>query len=197
MDARLTAIPFTKDDLDAVAEFYCGDEPWAEYVADWIKGAPNGVIEALDMGTAVWLYLDDNNDIVGYGSLGVTEWYYPDPYKGEKVSLSVIPAYAIQSRFHKQPPGDWSQHYASEILNDLINEAIRRCMQDSSFAALLCLFVDERNARAIRHYENHGFKKYAKPIKGRGQRMVLNLPVVTAHQVTSQDDSSDGGQAKQ
>jgi hypothetical protein len=182
MPARLTAIPFTKDDLDAVADFHCGDDPWAEYVTNWIRGAQNGVLDAFDLGTDVWLYLDDDNNIVGFGSLGITEWSYPNPYQGQRVLLNVIPAYAVQSRFHKQPPGDWSQHYSSEILNDLIAEASRRCVEDSSLDPLLGLFVDERNERAIRHYENHGFKKYAKPIKGRGQRMLLNLPVAATNQ---------------
>jgi len=196
MSARLTAIPFTKDDLDAVADFHCGDNPWAEYVAEWIKGAPGGVLVALDIGTDIWLYLNDDNEIVGYGSLGTSEWNYPDPYKtapgGKKVCLNMIPAFAVQSQFHGQPPGHWSQHYSSEILNDLIAEATRRCVQDPSLAPLLGLFVDERNARAIRHYENHGFKKYAKPIKGRGQRMLLLLPVASINQGMSQDSRSDG-----
>ncbi len=182
MPARLTAIPFTKDDLDTVANFHCGDDPWAEYVSNWIKGADDGVLVALDLGTQVWLYLNSDDDIVGFGSLGMTEWFYPNPYNGKKVKLHVIPAYAVQSRFHKQPPGDWSQHYASEILNDLIAQATYRCLQDPSLASLLGLFVDERNQRAIRHYENHGFIKYAKPIKGSGQRMLLNLPVNEASQ---------------
>src|SRR6266851_2936917 len=98
MPARLTAIPFTKDDLDAVADFHCGDKPWAQYVADWIQGKPDGVLDALETGTEVWLYVNDKNEIVGFGSLGVTEWYYPDPYgrnESKRVALPIIPAYAI------------------------------------------------------------------------------------------------------
>ena len=184
MSARLTPIPFTRDDLDAVADFECGATEWARYVADWIKDGP--VIEALNNGTQVWLYIDDDNRIVGYGSLGTTEWLYPDPYGqqpgSERVQLCVIPAYAVQTEYQRKPEGDWREHYSSEILSDLMNEAVLMCRQNPSLEHLLGLFVHPLNTRAIQHYENHGFIKYGKVIKTRGQRMLLNLPMEEAGQ---------------
>jgi len=182
MDARLTAIPFTRDDLDAVVDFHCGDARWARYVTDWIQGKPGGVLEALDIGTQVWLYLDQQNEVVGFGSLGYTEWVYPDPFgrgDSKRVPLCIIPAYGVDVRFHKKPNGDWQQHYSSEILADLIAVAAREWTReygsDPNVTPLLGLFVDEQNTRAMRHYENHGFSKYGKPIRNRGQRMLLKL----------------------
>jgi hypothetical protein len=199
MPANLTAIPFTKDDLDAVADFDCGDEPWAQYVSDWIKGGPGGVLDALEAGTEVWLYVNDQNEIVGYGSLGTTNWYYPDPYGREantkRVSLSIIPAYAVQKAFHKKPAGAWQQHYSSKILLDLLNQALQRCQQKLDLAPLLGLFVDDRNLHAIRHYENHGFTKYGKPLKGRGQRMLLNLPVAISNTPEARQQETNFEQA--
>lgn len=199
MTARLTAIPFTKGDLDAVADFDCGDEPWATYVANWIRG--DGVIEALEAGTEVWLYLNAQNEIVGYGSLGNTRWLYPDPYGqqsgSQRVKLSVIPAYAVQKRFQRQPEGGWEQHYSSEIISDLINEAIVHCSLDPELEPLLGLFVDERNIRAMSHYERHGFIKYGKPIKGQGQRMILNLQIEANSQSNSSEQEAEGGLSAQ
>lgn len=182
MDAGLERIPFTRDDLSVVQNFFCGQDEWALYVANWIRGEPGGVLEALDEGTEVWLYLDERDDIVGYGSLGLTTWLYPNPYEkdGARARLAVIPAFAIQARHQGLPRGDWRQHYSSVIFSDLIELARDRYTSHAFPDPLLGLFVDVRNMRASEFYARHGLANYGKPIQTkasnvRNQRMIVSL----------------------
>src|SRR5437588_494581 len=83
--ARLRApIIFDSGHLSRVKDFECGTQPWEVEVSDWIK-APRGAGGALDdmanLGTRVWLYETEADELVGYGSLGETFWRWPDPKK--------------------------------------------------------------------------------------------------------------------
>lgn len=178
---RLIRIAFTQDDIAAVQGFSCGDKPWEQYLADWIQGRLTGgdsVLESFDSGTKVWLYLTPDGDIVGYGSLGVTTWYYPNPAGGEQWTIGIIPAFAVNAPFHGKPLGPWQQRYSTEILADLIQAATDNYQAGFPPDPALGLFVDTRNERAIPRYKDLGFQNYAKPLKRPGyalQRMLLKL----------------------
>ena len=180
---RLFRIDFIEEDVSAVQDFACGGEPWEVYLSQWITNTvkdDKGVIDCLREGTKVWLYLTGDGDIVGYGSLGITTWKYPNPYGSDGATFAVIPAFAVSSAFHGQPPGDWSQRYSTEILIDLIEAAKSDYLANAFPNPAVGLFVDTRNARAMKLYSRMGFMDYGKPLKRTGyfhQRMLLTLDV--------------------
>lgn len=71
MAHTLKTIPFMAEYVDspAVRSFSCGSEPWEREVAAWIKGEPGGVLDDVQRGCEVWLYITDEDGLVGYGSL--------------------------------------------------------------------------------------------------------------------------------
>ena len=166
MEPRLERRRFTADDLHLVQGFTCGDKPWELYLSDWITGKPDGVLEALNKGTEVWLQLGEYDVIVGYGSLGVTTWRYPDPFGGEQATLSVIPAFAVQTPFKGEPRnGPWDEHYSVRIMSDLVSIARQWYAAGRFPDPLLGLFADVRNTRAKDFYYQFGFIDYGKPMK--------------------------------
>jgi hypothetical protein len=106
MAASLQVIPFTPALLPTVQAFDCGSEPWEREVSDWIKrpAGEDGAVDALARGTAVWLYVNDAGELVGFGSLDKTEQRWPKA-KDPKVPASIIPWVAVERRFWGQPPG--------------------------------------------------------------------------------------------
>src|SRR5262249_13421036 len=152
-------ILFTEAMLDRVAGFDCGDTEAALEVSNWIK-APRGAGGALDeieeMGTQVWLYEDTAGKVVGFGSLGVTAWRYPNPKKSTFVPMHIIPFYGVQTPFKKNPPGDYKGHYSYQIFSDLI----ARALDWPEKHRWLSLCVTPTNQGAIRLYEEFGFVFY-------------------------------------
>ena len=69
MSGTLVRISFKAELLPKVQNFDCGTEAWEREVSDWIK-TPEGAIEALADGTAVWLYATEEGDLVGSDPLG-------------------------------------------------------------------------------------------------------------------------------
>ena len=94
----LQAVAFDPSMIEAVAGFNCGDESWQRDLASWIINESHA---AMDRGTKVWLYVESAGEIVGYGSLGTTNWKYPDP-DSRRTMVAIIPAVAIQRQFHGQ-----------------------------------------------------------------------------------------------
>src|SRR4051812_37573910 len=79
MASSLTKMPFTEELLPNVQGFDCDDEPWEREVADWIK-APrggSGGLDELQQGNQVWLYANEESEIVGFGSLGIALQWWP------------------------------------------------------------------------------------------------------------------------
>jgi RimJ/RimL family protein N-acetyltransferase len=153
----LRAIPYSADLQEHVADFACGDEPYERELADWIR---NEALPAMERGTRVWLFVTEEGDLVGYGSLGTTNWRWPDP-KSERVTLNIIPAVAIQRHYWGKPDGPREQRYSTQILDHLIAEATDR----TDTAPLLGLFVHPDNHRAIRAYERAGFTRFSHTYK--------------------------------
>ncbi len=78
MPTVLRKLVFTPDLLPEVQDFDCGDEPWEQEVAAWIKGSPGGVLDDLQRGCEVWLYVTEEEGLVGFGSLARSSWRWPD-----------------------------------------------------------------------------------------------------------------------
>src|SRR5207245_2604838 len=92
MADSLTAVAFTADMLDHVRSFHYGDEAYQKELGDWMA---NDAIRSMATGTKVWLYATES-DVVGYGSLGVTRWHFPQS-TSPKLDLLIIPAVALRS----------------------------------------------------------------------------------------------------
>src|SRR5262249_41287554 len=107
----LQKVVFTETELDLVADFQCGDEPWEKPLADWIKSPPttkNGALYEIARRKGklqVWLHANQAGELVGYSSLGESNWQWPtadDP----RVPINVIPNVAIQKKFWGCPPSE-------------------------------------------------------------------------------------------
>jgi hypothetical protein len=147
MPDLLRKIPFTEDLLPAVADFDCGDEEWEKPLAAWIKAPPtvkNGALSQMAKYKGkldVWLHVNGADELVGYSSLGASNWEWPTP-GDPRVPVNVIPCVAIQKRFWGCPKGD-PPRYSAQIFDHLIFQARKRTER----YPLLGLFVDPRNVR--------------------------------------------------
>lgn len=173
----LTKIPFTEQLLPKVQNFECGDELWQREVSNWIKAASGtgGAVDALQQGTQIWLYADDNGDLVGFGSLAEATQRWPRS-KDPPLAVSLLPFLAVDQRFWGQPAGPPESRYANLLLRDLVAEA----MKFQTARPLLLLFVHTDNLAAIKFYERAGFVELHKPYTDRQtgwsyKRMVLVL----------------------
>ncbi len=167
---RLRKKKFALSDL-ALAEvqaFHCGELPRDKEVATFLTtDFPTLVVDS-DRALQAWLYRDDANALVGFSSLGKSEWSYPTP-TGTRVTVQIIPALAVAS-------GHQGNGYMREILLDVFNEAMakRDCVSE-----LLGLLVHVDNTRAIDVYKSEGFEDYGNPSNQGGelyQRMISRLP---------------------
>jgi ribosomal protein S18 acetylase RimI-like enzyme len=145
--------PFSVSLLSDVRDFHCGDEPWQVEVAQWIKDATldDCAVIWMKRGTSVWLYRTHENALVGYGSLGKTNWRLRQGVPRETVSI--IPSLGVQTCFQGEPKNlPPEERYAYRIMGDLISKA--NCQN----TRILGLFADKRNARAIGFYNRVGFQ---------------------------------------
>jgi GNAT superfamily N-acetyltransferase len=165
----LQRIPFSADLLSAVQQFDCGSEPWELVVTAYltapvteIESAAASVSRATDdpLHADVWLYITDDGDLVGFGSLAKGNQRYPKP-KNDPIPATVLIYLGADRRFHGKPDGPSHERFAALILRDLIAEARRLCED----RPLLTLYVDERNEKAIRFYKKAGFAELHRPYK--------------------------------
>lgn len=73
-----------------------------------------------DYGTEVWLYRDDQGELVGLASLGRTKYIWP--LGGKKMeTVLAIPVLGVREKFKGEPKGaDRDDNYAYQILDDLL-----------------------------------------------------------------------------
>jgi GNAT superfamily N-acetyltransferase len=151
---------FLEEDLDEVQGFRCENAPWELQISDWIKNARTGALDYVHRGKCrVWLYRTEAGELVGYGSLGSSNWNWPsadDP----RVPINIIPYVGVREEFWSQPPGPKGERFSAQILDDLVDEALRQ--RDRHPA--LGLFVHEDNHRAIAFYRNSGFTMFHRTI---------------------------------
>jgi len=169
MATILKKIPFDAELLPLVSDFNCSEEEpaklWEEEINDWIRMEPateDGALFWMGKGTQVWLYVNEEDEVVGYGSLCESRW--PDPAVVEKVPkikrvpISLIPAVGLDRRFQKKPDGaEREERYSTKILRHLIREA-RRHVNRQPF---LGLYVHPQNEKAIRLYQREHFENFA------------------------------------
>ncbi len=152
MSLPLSAMRFTRELLEQVADFDCGDEPWSSAAADWIKLSPpfSCALKSMSQhGTEVWAYFAGDM-FIGFGSLGAIKWPWPLP-DGPTKEVGYIPQLAIAKEFQGQPDGPKTGRYAWQIMGDLLARAVAQGFRE------VCLLVDSENARAQHFYEQIGF----------------------------------------
>jgi GNAT superfamily N-acetyltransferase len=155
----LRFVPFTPDMLAVVSGFDYGEEPYQQELAQWML---HDAVPALARGTRVWLYLNQAADCVGYSSLGVTRWKYPDA-ASPRADLVIIPAVALRRPFWRKPDGPPEERYSSQIMRHLLKEADDWPDQ----LPALGLFVHPDNHAAVKLYERFGFQPYSHTSKDR------------------------------
>lgn len=150
---------FSAADLPDVQDFHCGDEPYEQEVADWLKGSDEpGTDSAVNSindpvrPSRVWLYKLDGK-IVGFGSLAKTAWRWPGKNNDPSFPLSIIIWVAVQKEYWGLPDGPKDARYSAQILDDLVAEA----ELDAKTHPVLGLFVHKDNHRAIKFYKDAGF----------------------------------------
>jgi GNAT superfamily N-acetyltransferase len=161
MPSQLTRTEFSLSDLQEVQSFHCGTEEWELEVSNWLKGdsSIDSAAAAIQKGSKVWLYRLNGGPIVGFGSLGKTEWRWTGK-KDPKVPVSIILFYGVHNEFKKKPPSNNpSDHYSGQIFEDLIEEAKEVC----DTRPILGLCVDARNKKAIELYKRFGFTDELSP----------------------------------
>lgn len=163
MTSNLQKVPFTQELLPLVQDFECGDQVYEVEVSDWIKNkGPGCVIDAMERwGTQVWLYVNEQTELVGFGSLGKTKWYWPAP-SDKRVTVNLTPSLGIRSCFKGQPSGPPEGRYSTPIILDLI--AAGRGI--TGVNPVLGLFVHPENEAAMRLYKRVGFAHFHQRSKG-------------------------------
>ena len=169
---QLYADELSDEDRADLLHLNCGDEPWSRAATEWMLGSD--VWESMRKhGTRVWLYRNDSNVVVCFGSLGITRRKWPPP-SGDYSNLLLIPMLGIDYRFQGQPP-DPRHRYSNQMVSHLRFEAIQlldaHLKAGRSTLPLLCLYVHRDNRRAIRLYEKFGFD--AEPSAARGELLLM------------------------
>lgn len=144
----LKKVPFTPDLLPKLVTFSCGTEEWQAEVSDWLKLPPGegGAADEVADGGRVWLYYNENGEVVGVGSLGVTLQRHPGTGV-ENTPASVIPYVGLDTKFQ-------GKGYSTPILRDLLAEA----MADAEQRPIVVLQVHYGNQAAERLYrDKYGF----------------------------------------
>ncbi len=163
MDTGFGKIPFTADLLGHVQTFDCGNEVYQIEVSDWIKNVgPYAVIGCMKRwGTKVWLYTTGEGDLIGFGSVGSTNWNWPSASDG-KVAVALIPSLGVDKRFWHKPEGPSEHRYSTRIVLDLVAEARKL----PSIKPVIGLFVHPSNLAAIQLYSRVGFVDFHQRSKG-------------------------------
>jgi hypothetical protein len=165
MPTILKQILFDRDLLPLVLDFDCAEQDpprvWEEEINDWIRADPatgDGALFWMAKGTQVWLYADEHDAVVGYGSLCQSRW--PDLAvtqrvpKLKRVPISLIPAVGMNRQFHGGPAGAApEERYSTKIMHHLVCEA-RKHPERQPF---LGLYVHPDNEKAIRLYRRMNF----------------------------------------
>ena len=124
-------------------------------------------------GCEVWLYATASGGVVGFGSLGRSNWKWPDAQSPRR-PISVIPMFGVRTQFRANHLGPPEQRFATQILRDLIAEAASCTDRDP----LLGLYVHQDNQKAIRFYRRNGFLTFHTEHVEGGQRyqgMILKV----------------------
>ncbi len=149
---RITHVLFYKHMHGLVSDLSFGSDTFGRDASDWIQdvGYPS-VRNEINKGTQVWIYRNTAEDLVGFGSLGVTRWNF----QGSRQAIQYIPMLAVTENQQGRPvETSGSPKYCRQILSHILDEAEKR-LATSGFVGLSVL---PSNAKAISLYEQAGFE---------------------------------------
>jgi ribosomal protein S18 acetylase RimI-like enzyme len=147
----VTPIPFAKSMVSQVQGLYCGNEDWSHEATRWIQGhgAPS-FRTTLNQGGSVWIYENAVQEVVGFGSLSLTEWIIG----GSSLTVQYIPMLGVFYEFQGHPTvGTGVPKYCYQIIDHVLDVATERADQYSTVG----LAVMPDNMEAIHIYEKSGF----------------------------------------
>ena len=125
----------------------------------------------MQRGTTAWLYRNQAEEVVGFGSLGPIRWRWPLP-DGSYANLLIIPMLGIDERFHGKPPEEeW--RYSRQIMNHLVYEARQMSAGAKKPIEWLLLLVHSDNERAIKLYEKFDFVLIPDVTRGPAGHLVM------------------------
>jgi len=162
MGDLLVPIEFALEMLPSLEQFTYGREPWEVYLYTWLmKGSADAIGSN---GAKVWVYINQADEYVGYGSLAQSLLRYPRK-TSDMVPVVDIPAFAVRDDLWGKPKEDRLDdvtvdgRYSSQIMRHLIDTA---ASWDGNFPAIK-LSVDQRATKAHEFYERFGFERSGKP----------------------------------
>jgi len=124
MGDLLVPIEFALEMLPSLERFTYGREPWEVYLHTWLM---KGSADAIGSGGAkVWVYINQADEYVGYGSLAQSLLRYPRK-KSDMVPVVDIPAFAVRDDLWGKPKEDRLDdvtvdgRYSSQIMRHLID----------------------------------------------------------------------------
>lgn len=165
---QLFADLFTETDQEDLVGFSCGDSTQGKFCTQWILGSD--VSDSMKRGTTVWLFRNQNGEVVGYGSLAIVRWRWPLP-DGEYAKNLYIPMLAVDEKFQSQPTDDeW--RYSHQIMNHLIAAAYEVNQELDDPLDWILLMVAPNNAAAVKLYEHFDFELIPDVIRGPGLRVM-------------------------
>ena len=171
---ELRPLEFTPAMTAKVSHFDCGSEPWETEVSDWIKarGDTKGdsALTAMraEPPVRIWLYINSEDRIVGFGSLGQSEWRWPNSKRSHRTRVGLFPMLGIHKEFQGKPANAGSRKYCYQIVEDLLAKA------KSADFKLVGLFVHKSNLKARHIYKKIGFSSFP-PSFGDNDRMLIDL----------------------
>lgn len=149
----LTFVDFHPSMVNLIRDFSYGSASYQIELASWIL---NDSAEAIERGTKVWLYSNQAGQIVGYGSLGQSNWRFPDA-TSKRTPLVVIPAVAIREEFWGKPESSVKgERYSTQIIEHLLTEALAW----PGALPAVGLYVHPDNLAAIKLYERFRFRLF-------------------------------------
>ena len=166
---QLTADIFTEADQEDLVGFSCGDSDVGRACTQWILGSD--VLDSMLRGTTVWLYRNQAEEVVGFGSLGPIRWRWPLP-DGSYTNLLIIPMLGIDERFQGQPL-DEEWRYSHQVMNHLVYAALQMSSEAKKPIEWLLLLVHPENHRAIKLYENFDFLLIPDVTRGPAEHVVM------------------------
>jgi hypothetical protein len=144
-----------------------GDTVAGRDAADWIRGIgyPT-VVSEIRRGTQVWIYRNAEDDVVGFGSLGLASWKFgPRPQ-----TVQLIPMLAVVAKYHGLPAvGSGSPKYCYQLLEHLLKQA----EFNLAISPWPAMSVRPDNIKSIRLCQKAGFE-WVKTVKA-ASRMLLCL----------------------
>jgi ribosomal protein S18 acetylase RimI-like enzyme len=138
-----------------LARFDCGDEPWCPEINEWIRDLSGQVLKAVRNKSDVWLYTTEEQELIGYGVLGSTNWDWPEP-GSQPLRVNILTYMGIDLTYRGQPAGQGETSYGKQILGHLI----LRAKEKSDRSSVLGLYVHPENKRAIGLYRRFGFRPF-------------------------------------